>query len=468
VYYGGADGRFVGVYRIANNEVKLFWRQPGDTQREVYQISKPGDRTHQLRTEDYDPRKRPWYGIASSSASPVWSPIYNNFTSAYPTITLAKAVYRKQHELAGVVATDVTLKVLSDFLKTLEISKNSVAYILDADGHVVATSGQESPARMVDGKPLHKLAGEMSTPLISESYRQIQDWQQQVRAQNPNAPATRELQLSMGTVDIAVSSLGHKQGLNWLTVVAVPRADFMNGINQGFAQSAAIAIACLLIAVTLGMAIVEKVVRDIRKLTHAAERFGNGEALPALNIQRGDEIGTLARSFVEMENKLRYDKLTQVANRESLFAHINHLRKETANGTNMPAFTLLFVDLDRFKQINDNHGHDAGDKVLVIIAARLKAAIRETDMVARYGGDEFVLLLKEAKNPLDINKTVDKIHTLMEEPIALDGETVTVGASIGWACSPDDGEDYVELIKIADERMYQRKRDRKTEPLHLV
>jgi diguanylate cyclase (GGDEF)-like protein len=254
-----------------------------------------------------------------------------------------------------------------------------------------------------------------------------------------------------------------------VTVVAVPRADFMSAINRGFAQSAMIAVGCILVALTLGLAMVERVVRDIRKLTDAAEKFGNGEPLPELDIRRGDEIGTLAQTFVEMESKLRFDELTQVANRESLFAHINYLRKlaDRKDGA-QEAFTLLFVDLDRFKFINDNYGHDAGDKVLMIIAARLKAAVRDTDVVARYGGDEFVLLLKETNSAIDVNSMTQKICALVEEPIALEDVIVTVGVSIGWASYPNDGDDYVKLLKIADSRMYHRKRDRKTIPMHLV
>jgi diguanylate cyclase (GGDEF)-like protein len=116
-----------------------------------------------------------------------------------------------------------------------------------------------------------------------------------------------------------------------------------------------------------------------------------------------------------------------------------------------------------FKQVNDNYGHDAGDKVLVIIAARLRAAIRDTDEVARYGGDEFVLLIKDTRHAIDIDHMVDKISAVVEEPIALENAVVDVGASIGWASFPEDGDDYMRLIKIADSRMYNRKRDRKSQ-----
>ena len=455
VYFGGTDGRFVGVYRVSREDVQLLWREPGAAKRQVYRVKTIGDRHELIRTDELDPRKRPWYQAAMSSERPVWSKIYNNFSFHYPTITLAKAVFEKNHEFVGVVATDLTLKELSGFLSKLDISKNSVAYIVDAEGYIVATSGKELPERTINDLPERMRAIDMKTALISQTFKKIN----QIHTTEAD---TYSMDIGTDTVDVAVSPLGNRQGLRWQTVVVVPRSDFMSTINQGLVQSIVIASACIVFALVIALTIVERVIRDIRKLTFAANKFGNGEPMPSLNIHRQDEIGVLAQTFTEMENKLRFDKLTQVANRESLFAQINYLQRQAReNPTTSEGFTLLFVDLDRFKFINDNYGHDAGDKALVIIAARLRAAIRDSDEVARYGGDEFVLLLKGTKNSIDINQMAEKISSLVEEPIVFDDVVVDVGASIGWANFPDDGDDYVRLIKIADSRMYSRKRDKK-------
>ncbi|MFZ6771830.1 diguanylate cyclase [Undibacterium sp. SXout7W] len=455
VYFGGKDGRFVGVYRVSRDDVQLLWREPGAAKRQVYSVKTIGDRHELIRSDELDPRKRPWYQAAMSSEQPVWSKIYNNFSFHYPTITLAKAVFEKNHEFVGVVATDLTLKELSGFLSKLDISKNSVAYIVDADGYIVATSGKELPERTVNDLPERMRAIDMKTMLISETFKKINQT-------HASGAETYSFDIGNGTVDVAVSPLGNKQGLRWQTVVVVPRSDFMSAINQGLVQSMVIASACIIFALVIALTIVERVIRDIRKLTSAAKKFGNGETMPKLDIHRKDEIGILAQTFTEMENKLRFDKLTQVANRESLFSQINALQKQAReNPASSEGFTLLFVDLDRFKFINDNYGHDAGDKALVIIAARLRAAIRDTDEVARYGGDEFVLLLKGTRNSIDINHMAEKISSLVEEPIVFEDVVVDVGASIGWANFPEDGDDYVRLIKIADSRMYSRKRDKK-------
>ena len=120
VYFGGSDGRFVGVYRVSKETVQLFWREPDSDKRTVFRVSHVGDRSNILRSDDFDPRLRPWYKTAQNSEKPVWSKIYNNFSFHYPTITLAKSVYQKNHEFAGVMATDLTLKELSNFLRKLE------------------------------------------------------------------------------------------------------------------------------------------------------------------------------------------------------------------------------------------------------------------------------------------------------------------------------------------------------------
>jgi len=95
----------------------------------------------------------------------------------------------------------------------------------------------------------------------------------------------------------------------------------------------------------------------------------------------------------------------------------------------------------------------------------LRAAIRDSDEVARYGGDEFVLLIKEASEALDIQQMVEKICKLVEDPIVLENAVVHIGASIGWASFPEDGNDYMRLLKIADSRMYHRKRNSRSDTL---
>ncbi|HJV50578.1 MAG TPA: diguanylate cyclase [Noviherbaspirillum sp.] len=460
VYFGGADGRFIGVNRINKDLVELYLRQPGATRRTVYAVTAPGDRSSVLRHDDYDPRRRPWYGAALKSRKPVWSPVYNDFTSREPTITLAKAVYHADRSLAGVLATDVTLKMLTDFMRTLKISAHGVAFVLDGDGTMIASSGAELPFKMVRDEPEPRRIEEMQTPLIREAYAKVLEWRN--RKPQEGAPAGNEFTAIAGSLEIAASRIGQKYGVDWISVVVVPRSDFMGGVTRSFIQGIFIAAFCVIVALVLGLSLLNRVLKDIRLLTDAARKIGDGEPLPALNIRRRDEIGQLAMRFSEMEHNLRIDKLTAVFNRASLIAQIGFLRRQLAQKTGEhPSFALLFIDLDNFKTINDQYGHAAGDKVLVAVAARLKETVRVSDVVARYGGDEFVVLLKGVTATDDVMATEEKIREIVQEPVQIEHGTVQVGLSIGWALFPQDGEDVDALLKIADQRMFDAKKSRK-------
>jgi len=119
---------------------------------------------------------------------------------------------------------------------------------------------------------------------------------------------------------------------------------------------------------------------------------------------------------------------------------------------------VLFVDLDGFKAVNDTYGHDAGDAVLKEIARRLSSCVRETDTIARIGGDEFLGVLSELQAPENAVEIAEKILQSVSEDIFFDGIKMTVGASIGIAIYPTHGEDMESLIKQSDKAMYNIKK----------
>jgi len=118
---------------------------------------------------------------------------------------------------------------------------------------------------------------------------------------------------------------------------------------------------------------------------------------------------------------------------------------------------LLFIDLDRFKEVNDRFGHSAGDQVLRQVARRLSECLREVDTITRYGGDEFVVLLEEIEDPREVEQVTTRMRDVLAEPIAIDVGAVRVTCSIGAALYPRDGEDIFSLIQRADRAMYRAK-----------
>lgn len=121
------------------------------------------------------------------------------------------------------------------------------------------------------------------------------------------------------------------------------------------------------------------------------------------------------------------------------------------------AVALMFVDLDGFKTVNDTLGHDAGDYVLKQVAQRLLSCVRETDTVARVGGDEFLIIATEINSPENAAQIAQKVIKLVSQPVIFNKQQAVVGTSIGIALFPDHGEDMEQLIKLADEAMYKVK-----------
>ena len=467
VYFAGADGSFMGVNRFNNEHVNVFIKNRNQPLRDQYAAAQQGDRSHLTKSIEYEARNRPWYLDAVKYNAPVWTEIYTNYPIPMPIITLAKAVYQPDHSLAGVVATDIPLNTLSDNLQALNLSPNSVAFIIDAHGDMVATSGKE--LSVVESNHEQRRVAAQDTPnkLIQQAYIKV------IKAKmgriNMPFSSSDSFTLENDKYDVAYAAMDNKFGLKWVIVVAVPRADFMQGINHSIIQSIVIVVVFIILALLVGLGFIEHILRDIRQLTTAAQKIGNGEPLPRLRIHRKDEIGHLITTFIAMENKLRFDRLTQIHNREFLIAQIEFLERHALEHPDEKvSFTLLFLDLDKFKHINDTYGHQAGDQLLIVIAARLKSAVRETDTVARFGGDEFVVLLNGTKNTPDIQMTINKIHAIVGQPIALADHVVSVNASIGWAVFPKDASNYASLVKIADSRMFSSKRDHHAGHLRLV
>ena len=158
----------------------------------------------------------------------------------------------------------------------------------------------------------------------------------------------------------------------------------------------------------------------------------------------------------------RLDPLTGLCNRTSFFERLNHALAVARRHDR--SIALLFLDLDRFKDVNDAFGHIAGDEVLKVIARRLDKTIRDTDAVARLGGDEFIVLAEEITNLVDVNEFGLRLLEALSEPFVLRGQECRLGASIGVAMFPDDGEDAVALLKNADDRDVPREGIRRQQP----
>ncbi len=151
----------------------------------------------------------------------------------------------------------------------------------------------------------------------------------------------------------------------------------------------------------------------------------------------------------------QFDQLTGLANR-SLF--LDYLQRTiTRADRNHQPVAILFLDLDRFKIINDTHGHDVGDQLLVTVAERLRNCVRASDLVARLGGDEFTVVVEGISDPNILSHFCDRILLALKEPVRVSGLELTVNASIGLSIYPSDADNLEDLLKSADTAMYRAK-----------
>ena len=168
-----------------------------------------------------------------------------------------------------------------------------------------------------------------------------------------------------------------------------------------------------------------------------------------------EELSQAQDKAEEAQQLALQDALTGLPNRALFEQGLDHgLSQARRHGWGL---AVLFIDIDKFKSINDTHGHDLGDQVLLMVADRLKSFVRDADIVSRWGGDEFVCLCLEVKQEADVTHLAEKMVARIAEACEFDGATLSVTASIGIAIYPADGETADTLFKNADAAMYQAK-----------
>lgn len=217
----------------------------------------------------------------------------------------------------------------------------------------------------------------------------------------------------------------------------------------------------------------EKMLQGFLTTSHAEQRFynKNGEMLwlmvsmslvrdgygsPLYFIAQFENVTAQKAAEEQLQRMAYHDFLTGLSNRNRLEQFVHQLIN-TSKRSDKHGFAVMMMDLDHFKNINDTMGHDAGDQLLRIIAERLKSVVRNTDLVARVGGDEFILVITDVSQFDTVAQVAKKILHSLVHPIVLQGHELYVTTSIGISVFPHDGQDMQTLIKNADLALYLAK-----------
>jgi len=241
-------------------------------------------------------------------------------------------------------------------------------------------------------------------------------------------------------------------------------------------RSATIQLAALQIVlsvlVLLGL-LYWRLLAPVKRLKRQASEIASRADVAPVHWDQGDELGQLGLHLnnvhaqidglfgqlesqkAELEKIALHDTLTGLPNR-TLFRELARAAVAAAE-RDKGKLAFLFVDLDRFKSVNDTHGHSAGDALLVTLAQRLREALRASDVVCRHSGDEFIVLLHDAHQWDEVAATADRLLAAMEQPALVHGRELGVSASIGVALYPDDASDPETLVRYADTAMYAAK-----------
>jgi len=192
-------------------------------------------------------------------------------------------------------------------------------------------------------------------------------------------------------------------------------------------------------------------IRDDRTLVFTFQAMDNGGS-----VVLAEDVTERKNTEAKIQYLARYDALTGLFNRTSFHEQMERVLASTRRGGTA---AVLFVDLDQFKQVNDTLGHPVGDRLLCAVAERLRGIVRESDIIARFGGDEFVVLQYPASGPDQAASLARRIVDVLGTTYEIDGNQVVIGASIGIALAPGDGRDVDLLLKNADMALYRAKSD---------
>lgn len=387
-----------------------------------------------------------------------------------PSVIVATPVYTKNNTVFGVIAINVDLEKMFALIETDipdgidVIATNSVGdYILHPNPE--KTFGFDKGTRILMQDDL-AITQRIFSGELSRIVAEVQDFR------SPDKQAV----ISLTKVPFTTESdekyivLGLISNLD--TVVEDSRQLGITSLQISLASGALFILLSLILA--------RKITTPLQRMATTFARFKQGDPVPELSINRNDELGLLARNFSMMAKKLNaqllelntqrqylhevahHDALTGLPNRILLEDRIEQalisVRRDKAE------IAVMLVDLDDFKPVNDKYGHDIGDKLLQECSARMLTCIRETDTVARYGGDEFMIIISARDLQLrgmsarHISRQVaDKIRNALDQPFKIENFLLNISCSIGIALYPQDGDDKNTLIKHADLAMYYAK-----------
>ncbi|MBI4784735.1 MAG: EAL domain-containing protein [Oscillatoriophycideae cyanobacterium NC_groundwater_1537_Pr4_S-0.65um_50_18] len=521
INFASPQEEFIGVERLDNGNLLINETTRSNTAiMSVYETDGQGNRSRLQSTEMVNEpvQLEAWYAEAAKARHPVWSKIYQWDDKPILSISSSYPIYEGTR-LVGVIGVDLILSQIGTFLHDFKLSPASQTFILERDGLLVASSDLEKPFKLVKGEAQRLKATESSQPLVQATSQYLNQHLSLLNRDLSQITTRQQFQFDLnGTRQfVQVTPWSDRSGLDWLIVVVVPESDFMEVINANTRTTILLCLASLAIATLIGMMTSRLLVKQILHMIEAAEALSQGNWQQMVSEPQSHELALLAKafnrmaghlqtSFTQLEHNAHHDALTgllnptafkvrleeaiarydyqavtgnaQLASDQPLYQPPYQQGQQTGRQAGYPTgslmgskgsskggsdiaescqFAVLFLDLDYFKLVNDSLGHLAGDQLLIAVTKRLINCTRTYDLLARFGGDEFMILLNPITTSADAAQVAERILQELQYPFTVDGNEVFISTSIGIALSNSGAENPEAYLRNADIAMYHAK-----------
>lgn len=515
VGYALPNGSEVGAGRwISGLDVLLYENLPGKENSSDYLADAEGNRAQRLQTYDYEPTTDSWYQAAATARKSIWARTYavENLNPGlsetgkaiqsdkkldlarpveyYMAVTAAAPFYSAQGRLLGVMNADVMLSQLSEFLVAIKQNLAGEVFLVDSDGLLIGSSTPYPILQKKNDKVEQYAALDSPDPLLRAIAPHL------FHRHFPSSPNEQDhfvLDFEGKRYFVQITNWrGETDGLNWKVIVTVPESSFMGQIDANTRQTLLLCVFTLLGSTLVGLLTCRWVTQPIWALNQASHSLATAaqqgkatedlrQQLPPSRIYELDAVGQsfnrmanqLHQSFAQLEYTATRDSLTGLLNRAAFHSKLvetiaqNTRFSPTADGLaevqspleDVPGrlFAVLFLDLDLFKLVNDSLGHLAGDQLLIEVAHRLRSCVRATDVLARFGGDEFVILLEPIATPQHATRIAERIILELKKPFVLNGKPTFISTSIGIVFGSAQTSDAASILRNADIALYRAK-----------